>query len=161
MKHLYEPGQRNFGNMEPFELVSCEMLNGMVYAADVATLAEFKVVVLAQQETLALREANLLTRLWEKRPRTSQKRVATFVKVTIDDRGAVIAASSTDRLLSLYEVKTGRLLARAKCGEIVTGMIFADNGRHLISSSSSGVIYVWKLTNDIMDLLIGLPSSDK
>jgi len=53
----------------------------------------------------------------------------------------------------LFEATTGKVLCRATCGEITTGMVFAENSKHLISTSSLGVIYVWRLPTDVVQLL--------
>jgi hypothetical protein len=50
----------------------------------------------------------------------------------------------------LFEATSGKVLCRATCGEITTGMVFAENSKHLISTSSLGVIYVWRLPTDIV-----------
>jgi len=71
----------------------------------------------------------------------------------LDDNGAVAATSCTDRQLMLFEVESGKLLCRAQCGEITTGMCFSENGRHLITTSSLGLIYVWKLPEEVQNLL--------
>jgi WD40 repeat protein len=53
----------------------------------------------------------------------------------------------------LFEAESGRLLCRAQCGEITTGMCFSQNGKHLVTTSSLGVIYVWKLPDEVHKLL--------
>jgi hypothetical protein len=46
------------------------------------------------------------------------------------------------------------LLCKAQCGELTTGIIFSENGKHLITTSSLGVIYVWKLPEEVSKLLV-------
>jgi WD40 repeat protein len=53
----------------------------------------------------------------------------------------------------LFEAGSGRLLCRAQCGEITTGMCFSHNGKHLVTASSLGVIYIWKLPDEVHKLL--------
>ena len=36
---------------------------------------------------------------------------------------------------------------------MTTGLIFSENGKHLITTSSLGVIYVWKLPDEVAKLL--------
>ena len=58
------------------------------------------------------------------------------LKVMIDEEGKIAATSTTDKQLMLFEVQTGRLLAKAQCGEIITGICFSENKRHVIATSS-------------------------
>jgi hypothetical protein len=44
-------------------------------------------------------------------------------------------------------------LCKAYCGELTTGLIFTENGKHLITTSSLGVIYVWKLPEEVTKLI--------
>jgi hypothetical protein len=37
------------------------------------------------------------------------------------------------------------LISRFSCGEITTAMCLSTNLKHLITTSSEGVIYIWKL----------------
>ena len=55
--------------------------------------------------------------------------------------------------MSLFEAESGQLLCKAQCGELTTGMCFSQNGRHLITTSSIGVIYIWKLPESVTKLL--------
>lgn len=71
----------------------------------------------------------------------------------IDEEGKIAATSTTDKQLMLFEVQTGKLLAKAQCGEIITGMCFTDNKRHLIVTSSQGVIYIFKLSELVIKIL--------
>lgn len=70
-----------------------------------------------------------------------------------DDLGLLVATSSTDKQLCIFESESGQLLAKANCGELTTGMCFSQNGRHLITTSSIGVIYIWKLPDTVTRIL--------
>lgn len=48
---------------------------------------------------------------------------------------------------------SGKLICKAQCGELTTGLTFSENGKHLITTSSLGVIYVWKLPDEVSKLL--------
>ena len=91
--------------------------------------------------------------IWQKRPDPSRKVVPDHLKVMLDESGKVAVTSTTDKQLLLFQTETGKLLARAQCGEIITGMCFSDNGRHLIACSSLGVIFIFKLPDSVSHLL--------
>lgn len=79
--------------------------------------------------------------------------VPDYLKVIIDETGQVIVTSGTDKQLNLFEAETGNLLCKASCGELTTGMCFSQNGKHLITTSCIGVIYIWKLPDPVSKLL--------
>jgi WD40 repeat protein len=56
--------------------------------------------------------------------------------------------------VSIFETYSGKLLCKATCGEITTGMCFSQNGKHLITTSSIGVIYIWKLPENVSSKLV-------
>ncbi|CAM1318924.1 WDR62 (predicted) [Pycnogonum litorale] len=70
----------------------------------------------------------------------------TLIKVVLDNSGMFIATSSTDKNLSIHDYYTGECVA-ATCGhsELVTGLKFSNDCKHLISASGDGCIFVWKL----------------
>ena len=75
------------------------------------------------------------------------------MKVMLDQQGKVAVTSTTDKQLAIFDCQSGKLLCKAQCGELTTGLIFSENGRHLITTSSLGVIYVWKLPEEVTKLL--------
>lgn len=85
--------------------------------------------------------------------------VPDHLKVMIDEGGGVAVTSSTDKQLMLFDAGSGKLLCRAQCGEITTGMCFSQNGKHLVTTSSVGVIYIWKLPESVKKILSGDASS--
>jgi len=111
-------------------------------------------IITGHDRNLNLRNCDNFERVWEKRPDPSRKTAPNHLKVILDATGTVAATSSTDRQISLFESGTGKLLCKAQCGEITTGMCFSQNGKHLISTSSLGVIYIWKLPDVVTQLLI-------
>ena len=71
----------------------------------------------------------------------------------LDPYGQVAVTSTTDKQIILFEAQSGRLLCKAQCGELTTGMCFSENGRHLITTSSLGVIYIWTLPQSVSNML--------
>lgn len=41
------------------------------------------------------------------------------------------------------------VVSKAYCGDSVTGMGFTMNNSHLITCSSEGIIYIWKVSTDL------------
>ena len=75
------------------------------------------------------------------------------LKVMLDPCGQVAVTSTTDKQILLFEAQSGRLLCKAQCGELTTGMCFSENGNHLITTSSLGVIYIWTLPQSVSNML--------
>ena len=94
-----------------------------------------------------------MEKIWEKRPDPNRKVVPDHLKVMLDDNGQVAVTSTTDRQIILFEAQSGKLLGKAQCGELTTGMCFSENGKHLITTSSLGVIYIWALPQSISKLV--------
>jgi WD40 repeat protein len=61
---------------------------------------------------------------------------------------AVLAAASSDRTLSLWDVDEGRLM-RVLCGHRhdVTGCAFSSDGQHLASVSADGCLKLWRVAD--------------
>ena len=55
--------------------------------------------------------------------------------------------------MTLVEAATGRTVCQAKPGEITTAMCLSNNLKHLITTSDHGVIYVWRLPEDLSKAL--------
>ena len=111
-------------------------------------------IITGHDRNLNLRNCEKFERVWEKRPDPNRKTAPNHLRVILDPTGTVAATSSTDRQISIFESETGKLLCKAQCGEITTGMCFSQNGKHLISTSSLGVIYIWKLPDVVTQLLL-------
>ncbi|GFY40209.1 WD repeat-containing protein 62 [Trichonephila inaurata madagascariensis] len=65
----------------------------------------------------------------------------------MDSTGTYVATSSTDKTIYVYDYLTGQCVASMSGhSELVTGLKFMPSGKHLISVSGDGCIFVWKLT---------------
>jgi WD40 repeat protein len=71
----------------------------------------------------------------------------------LDEGGKIAVTSCTDRQILIFETESGKLLAKASSGEITTGMCFTDNKKHIITTSSQGVIYIFKLPENVYKIL--------
>ena len=136
---------------EPFELIKKENLKNKIFSMDVASKAGF--LITGHDKNLTLSKFNGFEKIWQKRPDPNRKVAPDHIKVMMDDFGTVAVTSCTDRQVMLFEVESGKLLCKAQCGEITTGMCFSENGKHLLTTSSLGVIYVWKLPEQVVDIL--------
>jgi WD40 repeat protein len=103
-------------------------------------------------KTLALSDSKTFDRKWMKKPDPARKVAPDYLKVMLDEYGLVAVTSGTDKQIMLFDTETGRLLCKANCGEITTGMSFSTNYRHLITTSSLGVIYIWRLPEEVSTL---------
>jgi len=75
----------------------------------------------------------------------------TLIKVVLDRSGIYCATSCTDKTLALYDYHTGELMATMSGhSELVTGLAFTPDCKHLISVSGDGCIFVWRLPVDMV-----------
>ncbi|KAG8188886.1 hypothetical protein JTE90_014946 [Oedothorax gibbosus] len=82
-----------------------------------------------------------------KHVRSLQGGGGTLIKVALDCTGSYVATSSTDKTISVHDFRTGQIVATMSGhSELVTGLKFMPSGKHLVSVSGDGCIFVWKLT---------------
>jgi len=75
----------------------------------------------------------------------------TLIKVVLDRSGIYCATSCTDKTLAIYDYHTGELMATmAGHSELVTGLAFSNDCRHLISVSGDSCIFVWRLPGEMV-----------
>ncbi|KAH9375919.1 hypothetical protein HPB48_012559 [Haemaphysalis longicornis] len=87
--------------------------------------------------------------------RGSPAEEGTLIKVSLDPTGTYLATSCTDKTLALYEYATGECLASMLGhSELVTGLHFSHDGRHLISVSGDSCIFVWRLPPDVSQTIL-------
>ena len=72
--------------------------------------------------------------------KSSDSEDGTLIKVVLDRSGIYCATSCTDKTLAIYDYHTGELMATmAGHSELVTGLAFSNDCRHLISGDSGEV----------------------
>jgi len=150
LKHSFGPGKK-LQDLEPFELAAQELFKNKIFSMDIAPRGEL--VLTGHDKNLTLSSSRTLQKIWQKRPDPSRKVAPDHLKVMLDEQGAVAVTSCTDKQLLLFDVETGKLLCKAQCGEITTGMCFTRGKRHLVTTSSLGVIYIWKLPEAVQKAL--------
>ncbi|XP_032649744.1 mitogen-activated protein kinase-binding protein 1 isoform X4 [Chelonoidis abingdonii] len=80
----------------------------------------------------------------------SQGEDGTLIKVQTDPSGLYIATSCSDKNLSIFDFYSGECVATMYGhSEIVTGMKFSNDCKHLISVSGDSCIFVWRLSSEM------------
>ncbi|KAL5742605.1 hypothetical protein ACOSP7_029337 [Xanthoceras sorbifolium] len=68
------------------------------------------------------------------------------IKVTMDPSGTYLVCSYSNKSICLYDFITGQMITQAMGhGEVVTGVIFLPDCKHIVSVGGDGCIFVWKL----------------
>lgn len=84
-----------------------------------------------------------------------------LIKIVFDPSATFIATSCTDKSIYIFDYQSGECLATTSGhSEIVTGLKFSHDGRHLISISGDGCIFVWRLPVEMTNAIaskLGLP----
>ncbi|XP_056401846.1 mitogen-activated protein kinase-binding protein 1 isoform X2 [Hyla sarda] len=80
----------------------------------------------------------------------SQSEDGTIIKVQTDPSGLYIATSCSDKNLSVFDFYSGECVATMfGHSEIVTGMKFTNDCKHLISVSGDSCIFIWRLSSEM------------
>uniref|UniRef100_A0AAX7VL44 MABP1/WDR62 second WD40 domain-containing protein n=1 Tax=Astatotilapia calliptera TaxID=8154 RepID=A0AAX7VL44_ASTCA len=73
-----------------------------------------------------------------------------LLRVQIDPSGQYVATSCSDKTISIFDFYTGECVATMfGHSEIVTGIKFTSDCRHLISVSGDSCIFVWRLSPEL------------
>lgn len=74
-----------------------------------------------------------------------------LIKLSLDLSGIYIATSCTDKTLSVYDYYSTECMARMYGhSELVTGLKFTNDCKHLISASGDGCIFIWQVPHDMI-----------
>ncbi|XP_055635458.1 uncharacterized protein LOC129775144 isoform X2 [Toxorhynchites rutilus septentrionalis] len=74
-----------------------------------------------------------------------------LIKVSLDLSGIYIATSCTDKTLSVYDYYSNECMARMYGhSELVTGLKFTNDCKHLISASGDGCVFIWQVPHDMI-----------
>ncbi|XP_066486978.1 mitogen-activated protein kinase-binding protein 1 [Tiliqua scincoides] len=80
----------------------------------------------------------------------SQSEDGTLIKVQMDPSGLYIATSCSNKNLSIFDFYSGECVATMYGhSEIVTGMMFSNDCKHLISVSGDSCIFIWRLSSEM------------
>ena len=84
-----------------------------------------------------------------------QTKIKDFVKLEIDDSCTYVLASSYNTNDVLWiDMHTSRVMATLSIGEPTTWMKFTPDSKHLITCSSRGCFYVWKVPKEIYNTIL-------
>ncbi|KAK8387938.1 hypothetical protein O3P69_020086 [Scylla paramamosain] len=79
----------------------------------------------------------------------------TLIKVVLDQSGIYAATSCTDKNMCIYDYYSGECMATMYGhSELVTGLRFTADGRHLITVSGDGCIFVWRMPHDMTQTMM-------
>nr|XP_012217688.1 PREDICTED: mitogen-activated protein kinase-binding protein 1 isoform X2 [Linepithema humile]XP_012217689.1 PREDICTED: mitogen-activated protein kinase-binding protein 1 isoform X2 [Linepithema humile]XP_012217690.1 PREDICTED: mitogen-activated protein kinase-binding protein 1 isoform X2 [Linepithema humile] len=74
-----------------------------------------------------------------------------LIKVVLDASGIYVATSCTDKTLCVYDYYSGECMATmVGHSELVTGLRFSPDCRHLVSASGDGCVFVWRVPHDMV-----------
>ncbi|XP_017108697.2 mitogen-activated protein kinase-binding protein 1 isoform X9 [Drosophila bipectinata] len=74
-----------------------------------------------------------------------------LIKLSLDPSGIYVATSCTDKTLAVYDYYSSECMARMYGhSELVTGLKFTNDCRHLISASGDGCIFIWQVPHDMI-----------
>lgn len=97
-----------------------------------------------------IRLFNIGTGKQKKLYKGSQGEDGTLIKVQSDPSGLYLATSCSDKNLSVFDFYSGECVATMfGHSEIVTGMKFTNDCKHMISVSGDSCIFVWRLSSEM------------
>ncbi|XP_050452737.1 mitogen-activated protein kinase-binding protein 1 isoform X3 [Cataglyphis hispanica] len=74
-----------------------------------------------------------------------------LIKVVLDASGIYVATSCTDKTLCVYDYYSGECMATmVGHSELVTGLRFSPDCRHLVSASGDGCVFIWRVPHDMV-----------
>lgn len=83
--------------------------------------------------------------------RGSHSEEGSLIKLCLDLSGIYIATSCTDKTLSVYDYYSNECMARMSGhSELVTGLKFTNDCKHLISASGDGCVFIWQVPHDMI-----------
>ncbi|KAF0297375.1 Mitogen-activated protein kinase-binding protein 1 [Amphibalanus amphitrite] len=79
----------------------------------------------------------------------------TLIKLSMDQSGIYVATSCTDKTLYVYDYHSGDCMASMfGHSELVTGLRFTNDCRHLITVSGDGCVFVWRVPHDMTQTML-------
>lgn len=79
----------------------------------------------------------------------------TVIKLELDPSCTYVATSTNDKQTYVIDSRTGEFVAAMiGHGELVTGLKFSNDCRHLITVSGDGCIFVWRLASELTNRML-------
>ncbi|KAJ4929282.1 hypothetical protein JOQ06_004892, partial [Pogonophryne albipinna] len=98
----------------------------------------------------SIRIFNISNGKQEKLYKGSLSEDGSVLRVQLDPSGQYVATSSSDKNISIFDFDSGECVATMDGhSEIVTGLKFTNDCRHLISVSGDSCIFVWRLAPEL------------
>ncbi|CAI2378057.1 unnamed protein product [Moneuplotes crassus] len=73
-----------------------------------------------------------------------------YIKLETDEVSLyLVACSKKKRDINFIELKTGNVVHSFTCGEVITGIKYSPDYKFLITSTSTGCIYIWNVPSHI------------
>ncbi|XP_072757663.1 WD repeat-containing protein 62 isoform X4 [Anoplolepis gracilipes] len=98
-----------------------------------------------------IRVYNVATGKHNKTFKGSVSEDGSLIKVVLDASGIYVATSCTDKTLCVYDYYSGECMATmVGHSELVTGLRFSPDCRHLVSASGDGCVFIWRVPHDMV-----------
>jgi WD40 repeat protein len=96
-----------------------------------------------------IEQAKVLRNYDEIIERSARSQADSNTKVILDASGLLVAAANADRVVRLIDFNSGRVISKMSVGEVSTSMAFSPNGKKLLTTTSDGCIFIWKLSEEL------------
>nr|XP_006816563.1 PREDICTED: mitogen-activated protein kinase-binding protein 1-like [Saccoglossus kowalevskii] len=127
------------------QFIRTHHLNGKTTLYDMSVDATQKFVVAACQDR-NLRIYNIASGKQKRCYKGSVSDDGTLIRVELDPAGVYATTSCSDKTICVYDFYAGECVATMLGhSELVTGIRFTHDSKHLITVSGDGCVFVWKL----------------
>lgn len=137
---------RNVENPKSISIYHKEVLKTKMVAMEVQGTK----VVSGHDKLVTVSDLRTHTRLYDKKPeKIKSTGPQDFHKVLLDRSETFLISASSDKFFTITDMISGTLVTRGTCGEITTALALSLDNKHLITTSSDGCIYFWRLNEQI------------
>lgn len=70
-------------------------------------------------------------------------------KTCVDPSGSYIASSCSDKTIRIINLSNGNCVSKLVGGDASSGVVFTQNGKHLITATADGCMFVWRVPQDM------------
>lgn len=75
------------------------------------------------------------------------------IRTQLDSTASIVISSSTAKTVTIFDADSGEPLVKCCPGEITTAMCLTNNSKQLITTSDKGIIYIWRLPDELTERL--------